>query len=102
MPSAPVSQIELALIAGAHRIANGTPPEGMVVAPELDRMTQAMHETCQRFGMGSDEAARFMLSLARNLRRLHADVDQRVALRRVERQMHAVITGEEQLPLPGD
>jgi hypothetical protein len=95
MASAAVTQLEHALIAGAFRIANGTTPEGVTVPPELDCMTQAMHETCRRFGMSSDDAARFMLSLARCLKRLQPDVDQRLELRRVERQMHAAITLDE-------
>lgn len=102
MPSGPASQIELALIAGAQRITSGTTPEGVVVAPELDGLTEAMHETCRRFGMSSDEAARFMLSLARNLRRLQPEQDQRLAWRRVERQMQAAISGEEPASPPGD
>ena len=95
MPRAAVTQIEHALIAGAYRIANGTTPEGVVVPAELDCMTQAMHETCRRFGMSADESARFMLSLARCLKRLQPDVEQRLELRRVEQQMHAAIRNEE-------
>jgi hypothetical protein len=102
MSSAVVTQLEHALIAGAFRIANGTTPDGVQVPPELDCMTQAMHETCRRYGMSSDDAARFMLSLARCLKRLQPDVDQRLELRRVERQMHAALTTEDADSASGD
>jgi hypothetical protein len=91
MDSSAVTPIEHALIAGAYRIANGSTPEGVTVRPELDCMTEALHDTCRRFGMNSDEAARFMLSLARCLKRLQPDVDQRLELRRVERQLQALL-----------
>lgn len=102
MPTAVVTQIEHALIAGAYRIANGTTPEGVVVQPEFDCLTQALHETCRRYRMSSDDAARFMLTLARTLKRLQPDVEDRLELRRVERQMHAAITAEEAESAPGD
>lgn len=95
MANAVVQQLEHALIAGAFRLAHGIGPEGMVVPPELDCMTQAMHETCRRYGMSSDDAARFMLSLARSLKRLQPDVDQRLDLRRVEQQMRAALNGDD-------
>lgn len=91
MASSAVTPIEHALIAGAHRIATGITPEGVNVRPELDCMTQALFETCCRFGMTADDAARFMLSLARCLKRLQPEVEQRVELRRVERQVHGAI-----------
>jgi hypothetical protein len=102
MQRAAVTRIEHALIAGAYRIANGTTPDGVIVPAELDCMTQAMHETCRRFGMSSDEAARFMLSLARCLKQLQPDVEQRLELRRVERQMHAAITPDEPGATPAE
>ena len=86
--SAP-TPIEHALIAGAFRIAHGATPEGVTVDPELDCLSQAVHETCQRFGMSSDATARFMLSLARAVKRLQPEVQDRLELRRVERLMHA-------------
>ena len=91
MARSAATPIEHALIAGAFRIANGTTPDGVTVDPELDCLSQAVHETCQRFGMSSDEAARFMLSLARSVKRLQPDVQTRLELRRVERQMHATL-----------
>lgn len=92
MASSTVTPIEHALIARAYYIANGTTPEGVNVQPELDCLTQAMHETCQRFGMSADEVARFMLTLARDLKRLQPHVDERLELRRVERQVRAAIS----------
>ncbi|MFM7549929.1 MAG: hypothetical protein ACKO7Z_03675 [Cyanobacteriota bacterium] len=91
MPSSAVTSIEQALIAAAFRIANGSAPDGMTVPPELDCMTQAMHETCQRFGMSSEDTALFMLSLARRLQRLEPEVEHRQTLRSIERQIHAAL-----------
>ncbi len=91
MARSAATPIEHALIAGAFRIANGTAPDGVSVDPELDCLSQALHETCERFGMSSDDAARFMLSLARTVKRLQPDVQERLELRRVERQMHATL-----------
>lgn len=91
MPSSAFTPLEHALIARAYAIANGTIPEGVAVAPELDCLAQALDETCRHFGMSSDDAARFLLSLARGLNRLKPDVDQRLELRRVERQVQAIL-----------
>ena len=91
MASSAVTPIEHALIARAYYIANGSTPEGVAVQPELDCLTQALHETCRRFGMSSNDAARFMLTLARGLKRLQPDVNERLELRRVERQVRAAI-----------
>jgi hypothetical protein len=95
MTSSAITPIEHALIARAYYIANGTTPAGLAVRPEFDCLTEAIHETCRHFGMGADEAARFMLSLACGLKRLRPDVEERLELRRVERQLHEALRMQE-------
>lgn len=87
----PTSPIVHALITAAYRLSNGSIPQDqrLPVDPELDCMTQALHETCQVHGMGEDQIARFLLSFAIRFGQLQPEISKRLALRELEERLLA-------------
>lgn len=86
MDEASMGMIEKALFSAAFRRLDGYLPS-QPIEPELDCFTQALGETCRLYGLSNDDISRFMMSLAVKVRRLDAEVPDRLRLREVEAKM---------------